>query len=65
MTPEFMAELDEILEERALFDDFSKELAEGLVPIKIAPAQDESAREFYLKERRRFPDVALPESVTE
>ena len=65
VTKELLDELDGILEEKTMFDDFSGELAKtALVEIPIKPSDsDESVRERYLKERRKHGDRALPDSV--
>jgi len=71
VTPELMSELNDILEEeaeeKALFDDFSDELAE-LAPVTItcdknAERKASTDREDYLKERRKHPNATLPDSV--
>jgi 3-deoxy-D-manno-octulosonate 8-phosphate phosphatase KdsC-like HAD superfamily phosphatase len=65
VTNELLDELNGILEEKTMFDDFSSELAKTApVEIPIKPSDsDETVRERYLKERRKHGDRALPDSV--
>ena len=65
VTTDLLAELDGILEDEAMFDDFSGELEKTApVQIPIKPSEcTETERETYLKERRKHSDRALPDSV--
>lgn len=70
VTAELLDELNGILEEeaeeKALFDDFSEELEKSApVMVKVDETEDTAAveREIYLKERRKYPGVGLPDSV--
>ena len=65
VTDDLLNELDGILEDDALFDDFSAELAkdaEVSIPLKAETCQ-ETDRERYLKERRKYSDRAIPDNV--
>lgn len=69
VTPDLLSELDDILEEekaeKELFDDFSKDLSET-APSNVTPESNTDVtmgREEYLKERRKNPNLALPDSV--
>ena len=65
VTNELLDELNGILDEKTMFDDFTGEIAKNSpVEIPIKPStDDETVRERYLKERRKHGDRALPDSV--